>query len=208
MVGEPSDGDPLTPTLGGSPHLLRCLVECRRGGQMGPRERHEYVVTLGHTGTSTSFSALDADTKIGRQSQRRLVSVGTGLAGCCCLLVDLAGVLPLRGSTVVVERRLAAHLQFDRAADTFAPACVTGNADRCCATDPLPMHRVRRANRFRSATSSRRSSRRADSVGPPGRIGRTGRPENGRRYGRVPHRTRSVSRGVGCTATPPNRSWP
>ena len=48
-----------------------------------------------------------------------MVSGLGGATRCRCFLVDLSGVLPIRRATVIVERGLTAHLEFDGAADAF-----------------------------------------------------------------------------------------
>ena len=50
-----------------------------------------------------------------------MVSGLGGATRCRCFLVDLSGVLPIRRATVIVERGLTAHLEFDGAADAERP---------------------------------------------------------------------------------------
>ncbi|CKP30087.1 Uncharacterised protein [Mycobacterium tuberculosis] len=116
MVGEVADVDPLPPALGGLPHLVGGLVVGLRRRVFGPAQRDEHVVTLLHPGACACFPALQPDPQVGGQPQRRgrvglRVGAGYGLA------VSLGRVFPGGAQAVIVERRLAAHHQFNGAAD-------------------------------------------------------------------------------------------
>lgn len=116
MVGEIADVDPLPPHLAGLPHLVGGFLVRLWCGMPGPRQCDEDVVALGEPGAGAGLVALEAQSQIGGQPQRR-VCVGVAAGPRDRLAVRRTGVLPLGRDAVVVERRLAAHHQFDRAAD-------------------------------------------------------------------------------------------
>ena len=115
VVGEVTDVDPLPPALGGLPHLVGGLFVGLRRGMLGPAQRDEHVVALGHPGARASFPPLQPDPQIGRQPQRR-VGVGVFAGARDGLAVRVGGVFPDGADAVVVESRLAAHHQLNRAA--------------------------------------------------------------------------------------------
>ncbi len=116
MVGEVADVDPLPPALGGLPHLVGGLLVGLRCRVLRPAQGDEHVITLFHPGACARFAAFQPDPQVGREPHRR-VGIGILRGACDGLAVRVGGVLPAGAHAVVVERRLAAHHQFDGAAD-------------------------------------------------------------------------------------------
>jgi len=116
MVGEAAQGDPLPPALLGLPHGVRGLGPGLRGGQVRPAQGHEDVVALGQPRACPGLATLQAQPQVGGELEGRMVPLvrrghRDGLA------IDVPGVLPARAAAVVVEGRLAAQGQLDRAGD-------------------------------------------------------------------------------------------
>ena len=82
---------------------------------MGPAQRDEHVVALGHPGTGASLAPLQPDPQICGQAQRGM-GVGVFPGAGDGLAVRVGRILPDGADAVVVECRLAAHHQLDRAA--------------------------------------------------------------------------------------------
>jgi len=148
VVREAAQGDPLPPALLGLPHGVRGLGPGLRGGQVRPAQGHEDVVALGQPRACPGLPPLQPQPQVGGELEGRMVPLlrrghRDGLA------VDVAGVLPAGPAAVVVEGRLAAQGQLDRAGDAahraagraghpsrWGCACGCGSARRCCATGP------------------------------------------------------------------------
>ena len=84
---------------------------------LGPRQRHEDVVTLLESGARTGLTALESDPQVGGQHESRM-GVGIDAGPRDRLAVGAGGVLPCRVDAAVVEGGLAGHRQLDGAAHT------------------------------------------------------------------------------------------
>ena len=117
VVREVADVDPLPPRFAGLPHLVGSLFVGLRRRMLGPRQRDEGVVAFLEAGAGAGLTALEPDPQVGRQAQRRVgVRILPGPRDR--LAVGVGRVLPGRIDPGVVERRLAVHHQFHRAAHT------------------------------------------------------------------------------------------